>query len=464
VDLIAQARYEEALNLIEQRIPLVGAVSRICPRPCELKCNRQNLDEPIAINALKRYAFDAVTGRKERRRITPATRTRNEKVAVIGSGPAGLTAAHTLVKSGYGVTIYEAAGIPGGMMAMGIPEYRLPRQLLRAEIDNIRRLGVEIKLNAPVGKNGLTLDALWTRGYKAVFLAVGAHKSIKLGVPNEEVEGVVDGASWLKEINLGGQVKVGEKVVVIGGGNVAIDSARTARRLGAKTVTIIYRRSSEEMPAIRDEVIEAEKEGIHIRYLSSPCRIVCDKDACQGIECVMTELGEPDGSGRRRPIRIEGTEFVLDADMVISAIGEFPDLSFLQNTAIEVTQNDTIKVNPHTLATNIRGVFAGGDAVSGPATVIDAVAAGRKAAIAMDRYLRGEDLDYKLPIPEAIPFEDLDLTGFKKRKRQKMPCLDPKQRIKSFREVELGLTEISAHIEAERCLQCGMFPKKERSS
>jgi len=462
VDLIAQGRCEAALNLIEQRIPLVGAVSRICPRPCELKCNRRNLDESIAINALKRYAFDEVTGGKGRRKITPAARTRNEKVAVIGSGPAGLTAAYTLVKSGYGVTIYETAGIPGGMMAMGIPEYRLPRELLKAEIDNIRRLGVEIKLNSPVGKNGLTLDTLWTRGYKAIFLAVGAHKSIKLGVPNEDVEGVVDGTSWLKDVNLGSQVKVGEKVVVIGGGNVAIDSARTARRLGAKTVTIIYRRSSEEMPAIRDEVKEAEKEGIHMRYLSSPCQIVCEENACQGIECVMTELGEPDESGRRRPMRIEGTEFVIDADMVISAIGEHPDLSFLDGVEIEMAQNHTIRVNPHSLATNIKGVFAGGDVVSGPATVIDAIAAGRKAAIAIDRYLRGEAPDYRRPIPETIPFEDLSLTGIKRRKRQKMPCLPPKRRIKGFREVELGLTELSAHIEADRCLQCGMFPNKER--
>ena len=462
IDLIIQGRNEEALSLIEEKVPLPGTVGRVCPRPCETKCNRGSFDEPIAINALKRFASYAVLAKGGRKDIAPAVRTQDGKIAIVGSGPAGLSAAYYLVELGYGVTIFEAQSVPGGMMAMGIPQYRLPREILQAEIQAIQRRGVEIELNSRVGKNGLRIESLRAQGFKAIFIAVGAHKAVKLAIPNEEVEGVVNGVSWLKEINLGKKVKPGEKVVVVGGGNVAIDSARTALRLGAKEVSIAYRRSSEEMTAIMDEVKAAEKEGIKIRYLSSPCRVVCEGDECRGLECFKTELGEVDESGRRRPIRIEGSEFVIDADMVISAIGEVPDLSFLDTQKFEVTRNNTIKVNPHTMATNVDGVFAGGDVVSGPATVIEAIAAGRKAAIAIDRYLRGENLDYELPIPDTLRMDDVDTTMFKKRKRQRMSELPPKKRVKGFGEVEKGFTELKALAEADRCFQCGMFPDKQK--
>jgi NADPH-dependent glutamate synthase beta subunit-like oxidoreductase/2,4-dienoyl-CoA reductase-like NADH-dependent reductase (Old Yellow Enzyme family) len=462
VDLIIQGRYEEALNLIQEKVPLPGTVGRICPRPCETKCNRGNFDEPIAVNALKRFASDAVLAKGERKDIAPAVRNKIGKIAIVGSGPAGLSAAYYLVELGYGVTVFEAQSIPGGMMAMGIPDYRLPKEILQAEIKDIQRRGVEIMLNTRVGRNGLCIESIRGQGFKAVFIAAGAHKPVKLAIPNDAVEGVVNGVSWLKEINMGEKVTPGEKVVVVGGGNVAIDSARTALRLGAKEVSIVYRRSSEEMTAIMDEVNAAEEEGIEIRYLSSPCRVVCEHDKCRGLECFKTELGEFDESGRRRPLRIEDSEFVIDADMVISAIGEVPDLSFLDAPKFEVTRNHTVKVNPHTMATNVDGIFAGGDVVSGPATVIEAIAAGRKAAIAIDRYLRGENLDYELPIPDTIRMDDVDTAMFKKHKRRKMPELPPRKRVKGFGEVEQGFSELEALAEADRCFQCGMFPDKQR--
>ncbi|UCH07167.1 MAG: FAD-dependent oxidoreductase [Deltaproteobacteria bacterium] len=463
IELITQGCYEEALNLIQKKVPLPRTVGRICPRPCETKCNRGDFDEPLAINALKRFVSDAVSAKEERKDIAPAVQTKEGKIAIVGSGPAGLSAAFYLVELGYGVTIFEEQPVPGGMMVMGIPEYRLPREILQAEIKDIQRRGIEIRLNSRVGKNGLSVEGFRGQGFKAIFIAAGAHEPVQLAIPNEEVAGVVHGVSWLKDINLGKKVKLGEKVVVVGGGNVAIDSARTALRLGAKEVSIAYRRSSEEMTAVLDEVKAAEKEGVKIRYLSSPCRVVCEGDECRGLECYKTELGEFDESGRRKPIRIEGSEFVIDANMVISAIGEVPDLSFLDSRKFKVTRNNTLKVNPLTMATNVDGVFAGGDVVSGPATVIEAIAAGRKAAIAIDKYLRGENLDYELPLPDTIRMDDVDTAMFKKRKRQRMSELQPKRRVRGFGEVEQGFTELEALAEADRCFQCGMFPDKQKS-
>jgi NADPH-dependent glutamate synthase beta subunit-like oxidoreductase/2,4-dienoyl-CoA reductase-like NADH-dependent reductase (Old Yellow Enzyme family) len=460
VDAIVQGRYREALNLIEEKIPMPRTVGRVCFRPCESRCNRGSIDESIAINALKRFVADEVSSKRRGKKVTPAVRTRDERVAIVGSGPAGLGAATFLVKMGYGVTVFEAESVAGGMLTLGIPEYRLPREILQTEIADIQRLGVEIRLNSPVRKNGLTLDALREKGYKALFIAVGAQKGVSLDIPNMNIEGVVHGVSWLRDIHLGKEVRLGERVVAIGGGNVAIDSARMALRLGAREVSIAYRRSRDEMPAIVDEVAEAEKEGVRIRYMSSPCRIVCEGDECVGLECLETKLGEPDESGRRRPIQVQGSEFVMDADVVISAIGEIPDLSFMDREPFSLGDNNTLEVNPYTMATNVEGVFAGGDVVTGPASVVQAIAAGRRAARAIDRYLRGEGLDYEVAVPDTIHIEDLDTSLFKRRKRQNMPSLSPKKRIKGFREVELGFGELATLREADRCLQCGMFPKK----
>jgi NADPH-dependent glutamate synthase beta subunit-like oxidoreductase len=285
-----------------------------------------------------------------------------------------------------------------------------------------------------------------------------------MGIPGEDMKDVFHGTALLKDANLGNTVKLGEKVVIIGGGNVAIDAARTALRFGSKDVRIVYRRSKDEMPAYREEVEAAEAEGANIQYLAAPVRVVGKDGKVSGVECIRTELGEPDASGRRRPVPVKGSEFLIEADAVISAVGEVPDLSFLDTEKFDVAPGGTIKVKPHSLETNVSGVFAGGDVVSGPATVIEAIAAGRKAAIAIDKYLRRQSLEYEEQVPQAIGIQEVETAMFKKRRRQKMPNLAPRKRIQSFKEVETGFTELTALSEADRCLQCGMFPKKEQSS
>jgi NADPH-dependent glutamate synthase beta subunit-like oxidoreductase len=347
-------------------------------------------------------------------------------------------------------------------LRVGIPEYRLPRNILENEIEDIQKCGVEIKLNSPIGEDGLAFDKLWQQGYGAIFIATGAHKSLKLGISGEDMVGVYPGTTLLREINLGKSVNIGDKVAIIGGGNVAMDAARTALRCGSKEAIIVYRRAKEQMPAYREDVGAAEEEGIKIYYFATPSRIVGRNGKVVGVECIRTELGEPDESGRRRPIPIKGSEFVVDADMVITAIGEVPDLSFLNNDTLEVTARGTIKVSNNTLYTGISGVFAGGDVVSGPATVIEAIAAGRKAALAIDRYLKRKILDSEESAPRTIAREDVDLERFNKRKRQKMAVLPQRERIQCFKEVELGFTELEGLTEADRCFQCGMFPKKDK--
>ena len=437
-----------------------GTIGRVCPHPCEAKCNRQELDQSIAINGLKRFIADAVTARGTKV-VTPAPRTHDERVAVIGAGPAGLTAAFNLVQMGYGVTVFEALPVPGGMLRVGIPAYRLPRDVVGREIERIKKAGVELRLNSPVGKDGLTLDSLMQQGYHAVFIATGAHKSLALALPGEEMEGVLSGTLFLKNVNLGMSVQVGTKVAVVGGGNVAVDAARVAKRLGARDVTIVYRRSRNEMPAYPEEVAAAEKEGITIAFLAIPARIPGQKGMVTGLECVRATLGPPDESGRRKPEPIQGSEFVVSADMIISAIGEVPELSFLEGHA-ELAAGTTLKVNPSSLATNVPGVFAGGDVVTGPATVIEAIAAGRKAAIAMNKYLRGHAVDEEEVPPLIIGIGDVEVTRFKKQPRRQMPSRAVNESITGFGEVELGFSELTALFEADRCLQCGLFPNKNR--
>ena len=462
IDLAGQGQYEKALRVIEEKVPLPATVGRVCPHPCETKCNRVDLDESIAINGLKRFIADTVITRKGWKKVIPPARTKEEKVAIIGSGPAGLTAAFNLAQLGYGVTIFEALPVPGGMLTAGIPEYRLPKDMVRREIEDIEKSGVEIRLNNPVGKDGLTLDSLWQKGYKAIFIATGAHKSLKLNVSGEEMEGVYPGTTFLRNINLGKSIALGARVAIVGGGNVAIDAARTARRLGTKEMFIVYRRSKEEMPAYKEEVEAAEAEGIKIYYLAAPSKITGKDGNVVGMECIKTELGEPDESGRRRPIPVKGSEFVIDVDTIISAIGEVPDLSFLDTEKFTITSKKTINVHPHSLVTNVGGIFAGGDVVSGPATVIEAIAAGKKAAISMDKYLRGQSMEYEEQVPSTIGTEDVDANRFNKRERQKMPMLPVGERLRNFREVELGFTELAALSEADRCFQCGLFPKKDK--
>jgi heterodisulfide reductase subunit A len=453
VALIGQGKFAEALALIRRTIPFPGVIGRVCNHPCETACNRGEYDEPIAICALKRFVADI----EEEATPLPLIETpRDQTVAIIGSGPAGLTAAHELALRGYGVTVFEALPVAGGMLAVGIPDYRLPRTVLNQEIARIQGLGVEIRLNTPVGgEGGPTLEGL-RHDYDAVFVSVGAHLERQLRIEGEDLTGVAPGAVFLRQVNLEQTVTVGEHVAVVGGGNVAIDAARCALRLGAESVTIVYRRSRAEMPASAWEVEDAEEEGVRFHFLANPSRILGQDGNVSGLECIRMELGEPDASGRRRPIPIEGSQFVLDVDMVIPAIGQMPDLSFMGEGGLPVTRADTLAADPNTLATDLPGVFAGGDAVSGPATAIKAIAAGKRAAESIHRYLQGEELALSAEGLPVVSFEQVDLQRARKQPRAAMPKLSTDTRIVDFAEVELGLTQEQAVAEALRCLNCGV--------
>lgn len=443
VDYAARGEYEKALEVVEEKAPFPGSLGRVCPHPCESVCNRASYDKAIAIRELKRFVADNAVPKE----IAPFPRTKEESVAVVGAGPAGLTAALNLVKMGYGVTVYEAAPVAGGMLSLGIPEYRLPKKIVAEEIERIKQYGVELHLNTPV----TSLGSLWDGGYKAVVMAVGAHKSMELGIEGEGK--VVHGTAFLKGVNLGNAIKTGDKVVVIGGGNVAIDSARSALRTGAKKVSIVYRRTRDEMPAYPEEIEAAIAEGIDIIYLAAPVAV-----QSKTLKCIKTELGEPDASGRRRPVPIKGSEFDIPADTVIAAVGEKPEVP----QGLVKSDNGTLTAHPYSKVTPSHGVFACGDAESGPSTVIDAIAAGRRAAIGVDKFFKGEELDYTEPTTDKIPVEDVELGWFNKRERQVMPCLAIDKR-KGFDEVEVGFTQLQAMAEADRCFQCGLFPNKEKN-
>ncbi len=449
VGLIKEGRFDEALALIKEVLPFPGIIGRVCTRPCEKKCVRGDIEEAIAINALKRSAVDYGQVADDYS-IAPE---KDKKVAIVGGGPSGIMAAYTLRKDGYKVTIFEAMPKLGGMMTVGIPEFRLPRDIITNEIDVINKLGVELRLNTQVGKD-IELEALH-KDYDAVFVAIGAHMSRSLGVENDKADGVIDGTEFLHKVNIGEEAPTGGKVVIVGGGNVAVDCARTCVRLGFKDVNIVYRRSREEMPAIEEEITEAEKEGVKIQLLAGPSRVVADSGKVTGMEFIKNKLGEPDESGRRRPEPIAGSEFVIDTPLVISAIGEQPDLQIMSGEYSKAVSGGLIKADPVTLQIGIKGVFAGGDAVRGPATVIEALAAGKKAAISIDRYLKGEPLDTRRESEGVYESKlTVDTFGIGQQSRIDMPTLPAEERQGNFREVELGLSREDAIKEAERCLSC----------
>jgi heterodisulfide reductase subunit A-like polyferredoxin len=452
IALIAAGKFEEALALVREKNPFPGITGRICTHPCETACRRKDVERAVAIDGLKRFISDI---EKEDKSDLTVPEGNGKRVAIVGSGPAGLLAAYDLRKIGYGVTLFEALPVAGGMLAVGIPEYRLPRSVLNKEIAYLLRMGVELKLNTPIGKD-LSIQDLKAKGYNAIFIATGAHQSRKLGLKGEEHQGIIHAVDFLRKVALGEPVKVGEKVAVVGGGNAAIDAARTAFRLGSREVTIAYRRTRNEMPAQEEEVKEAEHEGINIEYLTAPTRLLIEGGKIQGMDCIRMELGDPDESGRPRPVPIPGSEFRIEADTVIPAISQSPDFSFLNGSAgLKTSRWGGIEADPVTLETSIKGIFAGGDAVSGPQTYIDAMAAGRKAAISIDRYLKGEDLrvnrEGEGPQKEYI---QIDVDGVEYRARAPMMSLPPERR-RSFDEANLGLREEDVIREAERCLQCG---------
>ena len=460
--LIGRGEYIEALKLIREQLPMPATIGRVCPHFCETQCRRNLVEEAININHLKRFVADYEM--RLGKRHFPAKRLPSgHRVAIIGGGPAGLSAAYYLCLLGHSPTLFDAMPELGGMLRYGIPEYRLPKKVLDWEIEGILQLGVAVKKGVRWGRD-FTVESLRSDGYEAFFLAIGAWAAHRLGVPGEELGGVYSGVDFLADVALGKPVSMGQKVAVIGGGNVAMDAARTGVRLGAKEMSIIYRRSREEMPASHEEIEGAMAEGISFHFLTAPVKVLSDNGKVQQLEVMQMKLGEPDASGRRRPIPVKGSETTVALDMVISAIGQVPDLSPLMADKAAanapVTRWRTLGADPETLYTGIGGIFTGGDVYRGPDTVVRALADGRRAALAIHRYLEEQRID---PRPKAFNIVKGDLKtiskepfgAFAQQARARMPELEPAERITNFQQIDLGLPEEKALQEAERCLSCG---------
>jgi len=463
IDAIAEGEYQKSIETIRERNPFAAVCGRICHHPCENRCRRGELDDPVSIRSLKRFAADwyAEHG-AEMDGIEPFAVTKKEKVAVVGAGPTGLACAYFLAQAGYKVKVFEALPVGGGMLSVAIPEFRLPQAAIQQDIDYIMARGVEIQYNTPLNTN-FTIDDLKEEGYAAVYIAAGAQRSQRLGIPGEveDIEGLYYGLRFLRDVRLGRDVTVGKRVAIIGGGNVALDTARTSLRLGAEEATIYYRRSRDEMPVSDVEYDEAVEEGVVMNFLMSPTRVTNRNWKVTGLQCTQMRLGEPDDSGRRRPVPVTGSEFDIQADTVIAAVGQAPDLSFLPpDSTLERTRWETLVVDSNTLATNIAGVFAGGDFVTGPAMVVEAIAAGRRGALAIDKYLKKDDSRVEIydrrsaATIEAAPAE-LDDT-WEDKPRIKVKTLPLADRRSSFTEIELGMSEEIARMEAKRCLRCDL--------
>jgi NADH-quinone oxidoreductase subunit F len=460
---IAAGEYLDSVETIRERNPFPAICGRICHHPCETRCRRGELDDPVAIRSLKRFAadwyFDHI---EELPDPEPFPQTQNQRVAVVGAGPTGLGCAYFLAQSGYPVTVFEALPVGGGMLSVAIPQFRLPREVIQNEIDYIAKRGVEIRYNTPINAN-FTAEDLRKNGFDAVFIAAGAQRSQRIGIPGEieDVEDFHYGLRFLRDVKVGKRVVVGRRVAVIGGGNVALDSARTALRLGAEEVNIYYRRSREEMPVTEVEYDETVAEGVNFHFLVSPTRIESSDWKATGLQCIRMTLGEPDATGRRRPVPVSGSEFFVEADTVIAAVGQAPDLSFLPaDSALERTKWETLGVDGNRLATNVPGIFAGGDFVTGPGMVIEAVAAGRRGAIAIDKYLRNDTsrvqmYDMKQRRNGDSPREEVE-ESWETQPRVEMPTISAKERKRTFDEIERGFSEEVARVEAKRCLRCDL--------
>ncbi len=467
---IAQIRegdYEGAVHTLRERNPLLLSCGRVCPHPCENYCRRGIEDEPVSINQLKRFVADYEMNHGKRLPVACAPDT-GKKVAVVGGGPAGLSCAFFLRRLGHAVTIFDMMPELGGMIRYGIPEYRLPKEVLKWETDGILNLGIEAQLGVKLGSD-FTISSLVDSGYDAVFLGVGAWKDYKLGVEGEDMKGCYTGIDFLTRFAVyqqqGKDVKaypIGKKCVVIGGGNTAIDCVRTLIRLGAKEVSIVYRRTRAEMPANLVEIEAAEHEGVKFHFLAAPTRIVGDgKGRITHLEYLKMELGEPDASGRRRPVPIEGSETLMAVDMLVTAIGQGPDVSFIsegnQTAELKTTRWNTIDGDPEILQSSIPYIFAAGDAFTGASLVVEAIGGGRRAARAIHLYLAGEEVTAvpkslrKKHIPESL-FKSVE--GLSPCKRTPMPEMEVKERIRSFAESDLVITEADARYESNRCLNC----------
>jgi len=448
VALIAAGRPRDAYYLVRRENPFPAICGRVCTHPCETKCRRAQLDEPVAICDLKRYAADYVF-QNEEPRLDLVFPKKAESVGVIGAGPSGLTCAYYLARLGYNVTVYEALPVAGGMLASGIPEYRLPKAILQKEIRMIEQVGVKILTNTEVGKHVLFDDL--RKMHNAIYIATGTHFPNKVNLPGEDKRGVYHGVSFLREVNLGNHIAVGKRVVVIGGGSTAFDAARTALRLGAEKVTILYRRLIDDMPADKREIQEAIEEGIEIRQLVAPVEFL-GNGAVEGVKCIRMQLRGFDSSGRRKPCPVEGSEFVIEADCVIPAISQHSDLPFIDKSEVRTTRWGTLETDPRTMMTSMEGVFAGGDVVRGPDVVITAIADGKKVAVNIDKYLGGPGILNKgEPIDIPRPSEEKDIA---EHERFPMRSLPPEERKRNFREVVVGFHKLNAIAEAMRCLRC----------
>jgi len=471
VALAAQEKFAEAFELIKETIPIPGSLGRICYHPCETDCNRKDIDEPISICRIRRFIADYIYDHPElleeynkikaekrpNSELTETKRGDNQKVAIIGAGPTGLTTAFDLAKKGYKPVIFEAEKYSGGMLHYGVPDYRLPKEYLHKEIDPLcEQAQIEIKNNQKLGRDFSVAD-LKKQGYKAILLAIGAHKTRATGI--ECCTGTdpcaLEGVEYLKQLNrnmIAPEFFKGKTILVIGGGNVAMDSARTARRLGGN-VTVLYRRSLKEMPAHKEEIQQAQEEGVEFHFLTAPTKLYKkEKDTC--LQCVKMELGEPDASGRRRPVAVPNSNYDIPCDYVIFTIGQELETTLMEENNIAVSKTGFIQAHPLTLETSQEGVFAGGDAVTGPASAVEAIGAGHTAAESIDRFLNKEDLllgrEKKEQTPAQIPKEALHLP----QAREQPPLLPIDERIKSFTEVDLGLSKDQVVREAQRCLNC----------
>jgi formate dehydrogenase major subunit len=450
ISLIAEGKFGEAFNLNRKANVFPAILGRICMHFCEAACRRRHLDKPVAICALKRAAADHKPDNSEPG--TPLFFKNQRRLAIVGAGPAGLTTADDLARIGYKVTVFEALPVVGGMLNVGIPPYRLDRTLIQRAGEELERLGVEIRLNTPVG-DGVTLEYLQSH-YDAVLVAAGAHDPIKLNIPGEELTGVLHGVTFMRKVNLREQIPLGRQVAVIGGGNTAIDCARSARYLGAEKVTVIYRRTRDEMPVSAEEVAEAEEEGVKIDLLVSPLRVIGNKDRkVMGLECIRNRLIESDDSGRPRPVPIEGSEFVMDVDTVLPAVSQSPDTSFLPNI-FSRSKRDRVEVDPSSFMTNVNGVFAVGDYTSGPRDVISVIADAHRASAAIHRYLQGLLVGEKGRCLKQAESPHAVNSNFDALPRQTMPTLPATQRQQIETEVQLGFGPETAMIEARRCLRC----------
>lgn len=463
VEHIKEGKFEESLQVIRERLPIPGIVGRVCFRPCEQHCRRANLDEAISIKFLKRFVADheLAFGKTPEFSVTPSEKAGT--VAVIGAGPAGVTCAYHLAKVGHRVTVYEKLDEPGGMSAVGIPDYRLPRDILRHEVEMIRKMGVRVHYNVSVGED-VTLATL-EKDNDAVFIAIGSHNSMAMRVEGEDkgYRGLITGVKFLLDVNQGKDpYPEGRKVVVIGGGNVAIDCVRCALRVGKEDSNLLYRRTKKEMPADPVEIHDAEEENVKFHYLTAPVRIVAEEGRVVGIECLKMELGQPDESGRRRPVPVEGSEFIIDCDIVIPAIGQRADLSLLTgDEQFGVSRWQTIEVDELTKQSRQANIFSAGDCETGPGALITACAGARKAARSIDRFIRGIDVD-----PEGTDCHDdllksvkvydaaEDLGSIGRQPRKQLVMMPPDDRKHDFDEVEEGFSNADAMAEAGRCLRC----------